>query len=47
MNRPMFPFQKSFAKEFAEVTVGCLSAVISLTFRGLILAAAIKVLFFL
>lgn len=42
----MFPFQKSFAKEFAEVTVGCIGALISLTCRVLVVAAAVKVLFF-
>ena len=40
----MFPFQKSDAEGIATVAVGCLGALISLTFRAIVLAAAIKIL---
>lgn len=43
----MFPFPKDPAKEIAEITAGCLGAVLTLAYRVAIGAAAIKVLFFL
>lgn len=45
----MFPFDKpkDFAKEAAEISVGCLGACITLIYRVMIGAAAVKILFFL